>query len=290
MIKGSIVALVTPFCADGKVNYLKLKELLQFHIDNNTDGVLLFGTTGEGSTLSIKEKIKIAKYSIKYVKKKMFIILNAGTNSTKETIKNVTILSKLKPDAFLIITPYYNKGNEEGIYNHFKLIQYNSKIPIILYNVPTRTTIDMSVSLIKRLSLLPNICGIKEASTNKEKLIELAKIQNDEFYWYSGNDNRMIEDIQIGAKGLIGVATNSHPSIVNKVIKLALENKSEEALLEYSRIKKYIDVLNLDVNPIMIKESMNVLNFNVGDFRLPLYKTSKDNKLKLIKAIREMTL
>ena len=172
MIKGSIVALVTPFCADGKVNYLKLKELLQFHIDNNTDGVLLFGTTGEGSTLSIKEKIKIAKYSIKYVKKKMFIILNAGTNSTKETIKNVTILSKLKPDAFLIITPYYNKGNEEGIYNHFKLIQYNSKIPIILYNVPTRTTIDMSVSLIKRLSLLPNICGIKEASTNKEKLIE----------------------------------------------------------------------------------------------------------------------
>ena len=288
MIKGSIVALVTPFFNNGKINYRKLKELIEFHIVNETEGILLLGTTGEGTTLSLKEKYNISKLAIKYVNKRVPVILNVGSNSTMDTIKLVKKLERLQPDAFLIITPYYNKTNEEGLYHHFKTIHDKTKIPIILYNVPSRTTIDMSIELIKRISKLERIIGIKEASRDYEKLNQMPSCQNEKFSWFSGNDDRMVEDIKLGARGLIGVCTNSHPKIVKKIIDAATNQKYEEAVRLYLKIKKYINVLNKDVNPIMIKEAMNILKFNVGKYRLPLFETSLENKIKIKNILEDM--
>lgn len=290
MIKGSVVALVTPFLENKKINYQKLKELIDFHLNNNTDGILLFGTTGEGSTLSLIEKYYIARYVINYVKNRVPIILNVGSNSTSEVLKNTKKLEKLKPDAFLVITPYYNKTNEEGMFYHFKTVHDSTHIPIIIYNVPSRTNIDISISLIKRLSKLDRIIGIKEASKDINKLKELSLCQNDNFYWYSGNDERMIEDIRLGAKGLIGVCSNTHPKIVKEIIDSALNGKYDEPERLFLKIKEYINVLNIDINPIPIKEAMNILNFNVGKYRLPLFETSLDNKNKIKKILKETTI
>ena len=274
MIKGSVVALVTPFNKKGKVNYRKLKELLSFHLANKTDGILLFGTTGEGSTLSFKEKVKIGKVSSRFIKNRVPIILNASSNSTYEAMRLTRRLSRLNIDALLHITPYYNKSNEEGVYTHFKMVSEISRVPIILYNVPSRTNYDIPISLIKRLKEIPNIVGIKEASRNEDKLLELNILQDKNFSWFSGNDDRMIEDIKMGAKGLIGVVNNSHPKLVKEIVFEAILGNYKISEYKYSKLKKYIEALSLEVNPIPIKCALNYLNFDVGNFRLPLYKMS----------------
>lgn len=288
MIKGSVVALVTPFNKKGKVNSRKLKELLSFHLANKTDGILLFGTTGEGSTLSFKEKVKIGKVSARFIKNRVPIILNASSNSTYEAMRLTRRLSRLNIDALLHITPYYNKSNEEGVYTHFKMISEISRVPIILYNVPSRTNYDIPISLIKRLKEIPNIVGIKEASRNEEKLLELNKLQDKNFSWYSGNDDRMIEDIKMGAKGLIGVVNNSHPKLVKEIVFEAILGNYKISEYKYSKLKKYIEALSLEVNPIPIKCALNYLNFDVGNFRLPLYKMSEQNKKILINVLEEI--
>ena len=288
MIKGSVVALVTPFDKFNQVDYKKLKELLKFHIEQGTDAILLFGTTGEGSTLSIKEKIKIAKVSIKYVGNKIPIILNVGTNSTSVTLMNIKLFNKLHPSAYLVITPYYNKGNDEGIFLHYQYINKASKIPIIIYNVPSRTGVDLSIELIEKISKLSNVIGIKETSTDIEKLIQLSKIQNENFYWISGNDSRLIEDYKMGAKGLIGVVTNTHPKAIKEIIVHLSNNNFIEAEYKMCRISKYIKSLSIDVNPIPIKEAMNILGYNVGGYRLPLYFLSPEKRKALAKCIEVM--
>lgn len=288
MIKGSIVALVTPFTKKGKVNYRKLKELLNFHLLNKTDGVLLFGTTGEGSTLSFKEKVKIGKVSIKFIKNKIPVILNASSNSTYEAMRLTRRLSRINPYALLHITPYYNKSNEEGIFTHFKMVSEISKVPIIIYNVPSRTNYDIPINLIKRLKQIPNIVGIKEASKNEEKLIELNTLQDENFSWLSGNDDRMIEDIKMGARGLIGVVNNSHPKLVKEIVFETVLGNYKISEYKYSKLKKYIESLSLEVNPIPIKCALNYLNFNVGNFRLPLYEMSEINKAILINCLEDI--
>lgn len=288
MIRGSIVALVTPFNSKGKVNFKKLYELLDFHMLNKTDGILLFGTTGEGATLSLKEKLKIGRKAIRYVKNKIFIILNAGTNNTKETIKQCRILSKLKPYALLVITPYYNKTNERGIYLHYKLAAEASSVPIIIYNVPSRTGYDMPVKLIDKISKMKKIIGIKEASIDRDKYSYLNSIQNDNFSWYSGSDERIIEEMKFGCRGLIGVVTNTHPKLIKEIITLCLSNEFELAEYQYSKIKQYIGTLTLETNPIPIKEAMNIFDWSVGGYRLPLAEISEENKEKLLKTIGDM--
>lgn len=284
MIRGSIVALITPFTEDNKINFNKIRELLDFHINNQTDAILLFGTTGEGFSLSIKEKIKIVKLVYKHVKNKIPIIINAGTNSTWETIKNIKNFNKFRPYAFLVITPYYNKTNEEGVFNHYKEIIKYSDSPLIIYNVPSRTAYDISINNIKRLSLEEKIIGIKEASNDINKLKKLSKLQSEKFYWYSGNDNRLIDDLKLGAKGLVGVVTNIFPKEIKSICLSYSKQDFEHANAEYEKLKEIINVLSIDINPIPIKEMMNLFSFNVGGFRLPLFRLSEE-KLLMVKGV-----
>ena len=188
MLKGSIVALVTPFNEDGSVNFNKLGELLEYHINNNTDGIVILGTTGEASTLSFEEESEIVEYSVKKINKRVPLIVGSGSNETEKAVNMSRKYSEMGADYVLVITPYYNKTNESGLIKHFEAVANASLCPVIMYNVPGRTGMSMSLHAVEVLSKHPNIYGIKEASGNMSYSMKVAKLVNENFKMYSGND------------------------------------------------------------------------------------------------------
>ena len=278
---GSGVALVTPFGNDNRINYPKLYELIDFHIANGTDYLVICGTTGESATLSYNEKCELIKNSISYAKGKIPIVCGTGTNDTATSIKLSQFANMEGTDGVLVVSPYYNKGNEEGIYLHYKKIANEIyPTPVILYNVPSRTGIDLSVNLILRLAKIENIIAIKEASPSLEKAIKLMnaiKFQKLDFSLICGNDTLTIPFLSIGGIGTISVFANLMPNIMHEI-----------CLGERDLFFKYYDLieaLSLDVNPIMIKTAMNYMGMNVGNLRLPLYNAEEEKNNKLYKII-----
>lgn len=278
---GSGVALVTPFDNDNRINYPKLYELIDFHIANGTDYLVICGTTGESATLSYNEKCELIKNSISYAKGKIPIVCGTGTNDTATSIKLSQFANMEGTDGVLVVSPYYNKGNEEGIYLHYKKIaDAIYPTPVILYNVPSRTGVDMSVTLIERLAKIENVVAIKEASPSLDKALKLMNIirnENIDFSLICGNDLLTIPFLSIGSVGTISVFANIKPDIMHKI---CLGDKEL-----FYRYYDLIGVLSLDVNPIMIKTAMNYLGMNVGNLRLPLCNSSESNNIKLYKTI-----
>lgn len=278
---GSGVALVTPFYNDNRINYPKLYELIDFHIANGTDYLVICGTTGESATLSYNEKCELIKNSISYAKGKIPIVCGTGTNDTATSIKLSQFANMEGTDGVLVVSPYYNKGNEEGIYLHYKKIADEIyPTPVILYNVPSRTGVDMSVTLIERLAKIENVVAIKEASPSLDKALKLMNIirnENIDFSLICGNDLLTIPFLSIGSVGTISVFANIKPDIMHKI---CLGDKEL-----FYRYYDLIGVLSLDVNPIMIKTAMNYLGMNVGNLRLPLCNSSESNNIKLYKTI-----
>ena len=270
--RGSFVALVTPFNEDYSVNYDKLGELLEFHIENKTDGIVILGTTAEATTLSDEEKDEIVKFSVKKVAKRVPIICGSGSNSTQKAIELSKRYETIGVDALLIITPYYNKTNEEGMVKHFEAIASSTSLPIIMYNVPSRTGCSMSVSSIERLAQVENIKGIKEASGNISFVAKISHLVSDDFAILSGNDDQIVPIMALGGSGVISVWANIMPKTVHDLVLSYLNNDVKKA--RELQIK-YLDVANdifLETNPIPIKEAMNYLGYNVGPLRLPLYE------------------
>ena len=206
MIKGSYVALVTPFNNDGSVNYDKLKELIEYHINNSTDGIVLIGTTGEATTLSFEEQIEIVKVGIKTVNKRVPVMVGSGSNDTAKACKLSKTFSDMGADSLLVITPYYNKTNTPGLIKHFEMIAEASIAPIVLYNVPSRTGMNIPLEAYEVLSKNPKIVGVKEASGNMEYSKEVSKYLNDDFVMLSGNDDIIVDMIKMGAKGVISIS------------------------------------------------------------------------------------
>ena len=278
---GSGVALVTPFYNDNRINYPKLYELIDFHIANGTDYLVICGTTGESATLSYNEKCELIKNSISYAKGKIPIVCGTGTNDTATSIKLSQFANMEGTDGVLVVSPYYDKGNEEGIYLHYKKIADEIyPTPVILYNVPSRTGVDMSVTLIERLAKIENVVAIKEASPSLDKALKLMNIirnENIDFSLICGNDLLTIPFLSIGSVGTISVFANIKPDIMHKI---CLGDKEL-----FYRYYDLIGVLSLDVNPIMIKTAMNYLGMNVGNLRLPLCNSSESNNIKLYKTI-----
>lgn len=283
---GSGVALITPFNEKNEINFEKLRELLEYHIANRTDAVIVTGTTGESATMSDEEKLAVIKFSVDVVRGRIPVIAGTGSNNTKHAVWLSQEAEKLGADALLVVTPYYNKGNESGIYNHYKEIAENIKIPIILYNVPGRTGVNLSVNLIKELSKLKNIKAIKEASGNISYAAEIARVV-PEIDIYSGNDDMTVPLLSIGGKGVISVSANILPEIVHNMV-LAFLNKDIDKARELQL--KYNDLVNalfIEVNPVPVKEAMNFLGYGVGECRLPLGEMSKKNKEILYEIIRK---
>ena len=280
MLKGSIVALVTPFNNDGSINYDKLKELLLMH-EKNSDGILILGTTAEAEVLNYEEKIEVVKFSRNIVKNKPLVV-GAGSNNTKESIKMAYEFSKLGADYLLTITPYYNKTNDLGLIKHFEAIADASSVPLILYNVPSRTGMNISIDVIEKLYKNPKIYGIKEASGNMSYAMKLIKYLSDDFIMLSGNDDLIVPMISIGGSGVISVLANIAPINTKKICDEAFKKDYKKASLLQSKLLRFTNLLFSEVNPIPIKEAMNYFNYNVGGYRLPLTNMSEDKKHILI--------
>lgn len=275
LFKGSGVALVTPFDKDNNINYEKVKELIEFHIANNTDAIIICGTTGESSTLSNDEKKELIKYSIKIANKRIPIIAGTGSNNTKIAIEMSKYAQEVGADGLLIVTPYYNKCTQDSLYMHYKAIADEVTIPIILYNVPSRTCVDISVDTIIKLSKIKNICAIKEASTDIAKIATIISKTNDNFYVYSGNDDLILPILSLGGLGVISVAANIIPTQMHYICEYVFNNELEKSKEIYYNYLELMKTLFIEVNPAPIKFAMNELMFNVGNLRLPLCNVSE---------------
>lgn len=286
-INGSGVALITPFTEDNKINYEKLEELIEFQIENKTNFIVVCGTTGESSTLSLEEKKDLIKFVVDKVNNRIPVIAGTGSNNTMSSIELSKYSKDIGVDGLLVVTPYYNKGNNEGIYNHYKKIANEVyPLPIILYNVPSRTGVNLNNDLILRLAQIENIIGIKEAYNSIEKISSLLfhiKRSNLDFKVFSGNDNLTLPILNLGGSGVISVCANIIP---NEMYKICRYNDLEL----YSKYYELMNTLFIDTNPIMIKEAMNILNMNVGNTRLPLYSTTKENIDKLSNILKELKI
>lgn len=286
-LKGSGVALITPFTENNNINYDKVKELIEYHILNDTDFIVICGTTGESSTLSIDEKKELMKFSVKCSNGRIPIICGTGSNNTKATIELSMFAKDIGCNGILVVTPYYNKCNEEGLYNHYKTIsEAVSDLPVILYNVPSRTGVDISLENIVKLSKIPNIIGIKEANPSLEKIANIINLtKNNDFKVFSGNDNLVYPIMSLGGSGVISVCANIIPNIMHKICDFKDKDASLDLFLKYLPL---MNTLFIDVNPIMIKYAMNYLNYNVGDVRLPLFETTTSKKEQIEKVIDEL--
>lgn len=287
MIKGSIVALITPFDETGNVNYDKLRELIDFHISNDTDGILVLGTTGETPGLTDEEQEEIVRVAVEQSAGRVPIIANSGTNSTEKSLAKSIKYEKMGVDGLLVITPYYNKPNRSGMIEHFYKIADNVNIPIYIYNVPGRTGICISEDIVGELAEHPNIAGIKEASGDISYVAKLSKYISDDFSIYSGNDDITVALMSMGAVGAISVWANLMPKHVHEMTHAFLEGRTNDAKRTQLYYLNLINALFCETNPVPIKEIMNMAGMHVGGCRLPLGRISNANRRVLARLLQE---
>ena len=271
---GSYVALVTPFQADGSVDFGKLRELVNWHLAQGTDGIVALGTTGESSTMSHEEDDELARCIIETVNGKIPVIVGAGSNCTQTQLEKSRKYHDLGADGLLLIAPYYNKANDEGMYRHFATVADAIDTPVILYNVPGRTGCAISPACCARLAKHPNIAGIKEASGNISYTAKIARLLGDDFCMFSGNDDMIVPVMSLGGCGVISVWANICPKECHDLVAAFAAGDVATARAMQLRYLELINALFCEVNPIPIKEAMNQLGMNVGGYRLPLCEIS----------------
>ncbi|VIF76615.1 dihydrodipicolinate synthase 2 [Clostridioides difficile] len=277
LFKGSAVALVTPFTEDNNVNFEKLGELIEYHIENGTDALVVCGTTGEATTMSESEIFAVIKYTVEKVNKRIPVIAGTGSNNTMLSVHMSQEAEKLGVDGLLIITPYYNKTNEKGLKLHFETIANSVKLPIILYNVPGRTKVNIKPSVVAELAKIDNIVAVKEASGDLAQVAEIAKLVPKDFAIYSGNDDTILPLLSLGGSGVISVLANICPKETHDLVTKFFEGDIEGSKKLQLDMDALIAALFIEVNPVPVKTAMNILGFNVGDLRLPLAEMEETN-------------
>lgn len=274
MFRGSMVAIITPMRADGALDYEALARLVEFHIENGTDAIIAVGTTGESATLDFEEHIRVVRRMVELVKGRIPVIAGTGANSTSEALHLTQRSMEAGADACLLVTPYYNKPTQEGLYRHYKLIADSVAIPQILYNVPGRTACDLKPETVERLADIPNIIGIKEAST-LERIRELVRRCGDRLDVYSGDDGIAAEAILGGAKGVISVTANVAPRAMHDMSAAALAGDRSGTEAVNGRLAELHRTLFLESNPIPVKWAVNQLGLIPPGIRLPLTPLSE---------------
>ncbi len=290
IFEGSAVAIVTPFDENQKINFKSFEKLLDFQLENKTDAIVVCGTTGETPTLSEEEYCNAIKFVVEEVNSKVPVIAGAGSNSTYHAVELSKKAESLGADAILSVTPYYNKSSQEGLVSHFSKIADSVEIPIILYNVPSRTGCNILPQTYKVLSAHENILATKEASSDISALVETMSLCREDLNVYSGEDSLIVPYMSMGALGVISVFANVCPAYCYKLTHAMLEGDYETAKniqLEYNDL---ISALFCDVNPIPVKEALNLMGFDCGQCRLPLTALSSEKREKLIKAMKNHSL
>ena len=279
LFTGACTALVTPFL-DGKVNYPMLKVLLKRQLDAGITAVVLCGTTGEAPTLSDEEKLEIFRCAKEYAGEKMKIIAGTGSNSTKHAVELSIAAEKIGVDGLLVVTPYYNKATPEGVVAHYKAICDAVNIPVIVYNVPGRTGLDIPAEVYPLLAEIPNIAGVKEASTSITKIGKIISLCPGFPVW-AGNDDMITPVISLGGQGVISVLSNVLPIETQALSLAALSGDFDTAAALQSRLEKWVEFLFCEVNPIPVKAAMARLGYDCGECRMPLTRLSPKNMEKL---------
>lgn len=288
IFKGAGVAIVTPFTEDYQVNFDKLGELIDFQIENGTDAIIICGTTGESSTLTHEEHLDCIRFAIKKTNKRVPVIAGTGSNCTETAVYLSKEAQKAGADALLLVTPYYNKATQNGLKEHFTIIANSVEIPIVLYNVPSRTGCNIlpetAVSLAKNVK---NIVAIKEASGDISQIAKLAYLADGMLDIYSGNDDQIVPILSLGGAGVISVLSNIAPKKTHDIVENYLNgNVKQSAKLQLEAIP-LAKALFSEVNPIPVKTALNMMGFQVGDLRRPLTPMEEENKEKLKKVMQE---
>jgi len=283
---GSGVAIVTPFNEENEINFDRVASLIEYHIENGTDSIIICGTTGEASTLDDNEHRKLIKFAVDVVNKRVPVVAGTGSNDTHHGVLLSKYAEEVGADALLCVTPYYNKASQEGLYRHFKSIVDAVSIPIILYNVPSRTGMGFTVETVEKLFEFDQVVGMKDASGDISYSTELMRVLPD-LDLYSGNDDIIVPMLSIGAKGVISVVANIMPRQTHDIVSLFNEGNINEALKLQLKMNQLINTLFIEVNPIPVKTAMNELGFDVGALRLPLCEMSNDN-LQVLRDVLEV--
>lgn len=290
MFSGSIVALVTPMQADGAVDDGALDRLVDFHVANGTNGIVAVGTTGESPTLSVEEHIAVVRRIAQRAAKRIPVIAGTGANSTREAIELTELAKQAGADACLLVTPYYNKPTQEGLYQHYRTIAERVPIPMMLYNVPGRTACDMKPETVARLAEIPNIVGLKEAASlerNRELFARLAGKIGKSFDLFSGDDDLACECVLAGYQGVISVTANIAPRQVRAVIDAALAGKRDEARKLDARLQPLHKAMFLETNPIPVKWAAARLGLIPDGIRLPLVPLSRPLHGQVLEAVQQ---
>ena len=283
---GAGVAIVTPFHEDGSVNYEKFAELIEFQVANGTDAIIVCGTTGEASTLSHEEHLDVVGFCIKQVAGRIPVVAGTGSNCTETAIYLSTEAEKLGADGLLLVSPYYNKATQKGLYTHFKAIADSVKIPVILYNIQGRTGVNIAPeTIVKLCKEVDNIVGVKEASGNISQIAKIMSLANGEIDLYSGNDDQIVPILSLGGKGVISVLSNVAPKETHDMCQLYFDGKVQESAKEQLRAIPLCDALFCEVNPIPVKAGLNMMGMGAGPLRLPLTEMEDAHKEVLRQAM-----
>ena len=286
VFKGSCTAIVTPFTETG-VDYERLKANLDFQYENGTAAVVVCGTTGENATLSAEEHAELVRFTVNQCQGKMKVIAGIGSNNTTKAMKNAENARAMGADAVLMVTPYYNKTSQKGLAEHFLYVADRVQIPLILYNVPSRTGIGIQAETYQILSQHPNINGVKEASGDLSLALRTRSLCGDDLFLWSGNDDNTIPLMAIGALGVISVASNLLPAVTAKLCSLCLEGDYPAATALYGKYAKLFAAFFVETNPIPIKTALRLTGADSGILRLPLTQMSEENLALLRSAMRD---
>lgn len=287
---GAGVALVTPTHADGSVNFEKMKELIEFQLANDTDALIICGTTGEASTLSDEVQVECVRYAKEVVAGRVPVIAGAGSNDTAHCIELAQACEKVGADAVLLVTPYYNKATQKGLILHYTAIANSINIPIILYNVPGRTGCNLAPKTVYELSKVKNIVAVKEASGDLSQVAEIAALCGPDFDIYSGNDDQILPILSLGGKGVISVLSNVAPKNTHDMVVKFMNGDLKGAISLQLGAIELISALFCEVNPIPVKAALNLMGYEVGSCRLPLCDMAENNLETLKKALQNYGL
>lgn len=282
---GAGIAIVTPFYDDGSINYDRLGEMIDHQIENHTDAIIICGTTGEASTMTDDEHLECIKFAVNRTAGRVPVIAGTGSNDTKYAVELSKEAEAAGADALLLVTPYYNKTTQKGLILHFNTIADAVNIPIILYNIPGRTGMNMEVSTVKELAKHKNIVALKEASGNISYVAKLIAECGDNIDIYSGNDDMIVPIMSLGGKGVISVLSHILPKETHDMVQLCLDNDFAKATEMQIKYLDLINALFIEVNPIPVKEALNMTGWNVGPCRLPLCEMSEEHKSALRAAL-----
>ena len=282
-----LTAMVTPFKDNGEVNYEKVRELANYLLDNGSDGLVVLGTTGEVPTLNEKEKINILKEVVDEVGDRGTVIANTGSYSTAESIKMTVEAEKIGVDGVMAVVPYYNKPPQSGLYNHFYKIAISTELPVMVYNVPGRTSKNIELETVKRLAKIDNIKAIKEASGNLEQVANICAQTDDNFYVYSGDDSLTLPILSVGGHGVVSVAAHIVGKEIKEMVSLFKEGELNKAIELNKKLLTVFNSMFITTNPIPVKEALNMVGMEVGCLRSPLTSLTENERKELREALEK---